>query len=150
MRGHYLDGDNAIRLPHVHHLEVSIDIRQFNVRIAIRVPHARGGHASAAPPLSHISGMVQASCGMCRPVATAISMAIASADPTIVSVVGFGMLGSPVSRVYAPSSLLASGVATGTLAIAKSRIGFKPLTTNAATMNKAVAHRGFSRETSCF
>lgn len=146
---HYPGSDNAIRLPHVHHLEVSVDFRQFNVGIAIRVPHASGGHASAIPPPSHVSGMVPARRGMCSPVAAAISTAIASADPAIVSIIGFGMFGSPVSRVGAPSLLLASGVATGALEIAKSGIGFKPLTANATTMNNAVAHRGFSRKASC-
>ena len=149
MRGQYLDSDNAIRLPHVHHLEVSIDIRQFNARIAIRVPPARGGRSSATPPPSHVSGMVSARCGICRPVAAAIRTAIASADPAIVSIIGFGMFSSPVSRVGASTLLLASSVATGTLASAKSGIGFKLPTANATAMNNALGHREFSRKTSC-
>jgi hypothetical protein len=87
--------------------------------------------------------------GMCSPVVASIGAAIASADPAVNCIVSFRMLGSPISRVDAPPSLLAVSVAAGALPIPKSRMGLKPLAANQAVMNNSLTHGGFSGKTSC-
>jgi hypothetical protein len=91
--------------------------------------------------------MVLASLEVCGPILATVSTAIASADPAIVSIISFRMLGSPDSGVDTPTLLLTVGIATGALAIPKSRVGVKPLAANTAITNIAVVHEGFSGKT---
>jgi hypothetical protein len=77
---------------------------------------------------------------MRSPIVASIGAAITSPDPTIDGVVSVRMLRSPISRVDTPALLLAVSVAASALPIRKSRMGCKPLATNAAIMNKALAH----------
>jgi len=130
-------------------LEVTVDIRELNARIAIRVPHAWILEAAAVPPLAHVLSVVPASLGMCGPVFAAIVAAIASANPAVNRIIGFRMLDSPVSGVHATPLLLTTGIAAGALPIAKARIRLELFAANEARKNNAIVHGGFSASASC-